>query len=71
MCWRQGTETSQVKTRSLEVLNIFRSFDNINIKDYVTANLTSTTRNNDFKVIGKRLKSNGVKHFFYNRIANI
>ena len=49
---------------------IFHGFDNNNIRDYVTTDLTSTTRNNCFKVIDKDLISNEAKHFF-NRIANI
>ena len=31
---------------------------NVNIKDYVTTDLTSTTRNNGFKIIGKHFRSN-------------
>ena len=50
---------------------IFHGFDNININDYVTTDLTSTTRNNGFKIIGKRFRSNEAKHFFFNRIVNI
>ena len=52
---------------------MFDGFDNINMNYYVTTDLTSTTRNNGFKIIGKRLKANEAKHFFFffNRIVNI
>ena len=39
--------------------------------NYVTADLTSTTHNNVFNIIGKHFRLNEVKHFFYNRIVNI
>ena len=32
---------------------------------------TSTIRNNGFKIIGKRFRSNVAEHFFFNRIVNI
>ena len=35
----------------LEVFKIFRGFDNISINDYVTTDLTRTTRNNGFKIM--------------------
>ena len=54
------------------VFNICRGFDNININiNYVTTDLTSTTCNNGFKIIGKRFRSNEAKNFFLNRIVNI
>ena len=55
----------------IEVFKIFHGFDNININDYVTTDLTSTTRNNGLKIIGKRFRSNEAKHFFFNRIENV
>ena len=55
----------------MRYLKIFHGFDNININDYATTGLTSNTGNNGFKIIGKRFKSNGTKHFFFNKIVNI
>ena len=55
----------------IEVFKIFHGFDNININDYVTTDLTSIICNNGFKIIGKRFRSNEVKHFFFNRIVNV
>ena len=46
------------------VFTIFHGFDNININEYVTTDLTSTTRNNGFKPIGKNFS-------FFNRIVNV
>ena len=54
-----------------EIFEIFYGVDNININDYVTTDLTSTTHNNGFKIIGKRFRSNEAKHFSFNRIVNI
>ena len=55
----------------IEALQIFHGFHNINISDYVIADLTSTTRNNGFKIFGKRFRPNVAKHFFFNKIVNI
>ena len=46
-------------------------FNNINIIIYVTTNLTSTTRNNGFKIIGKCFRSKEQKHFLFNRFVHI
>ena len=46
----------------IELLKIFHDFDNININDYVTTDLTKSTRNNDLNIIDKR--SNEAKAFF-------
>ena len=50
----------------IEVFKIFRGFDNININDFVTTDLTSTTCNNGFKIIGKRFRLNKAKKNFFN-----
>ena len=42
----------------IEVFKMFHGFDNVNINDYVTTDLTSTTRNNGFKIISKRFRLN-------------
>ena len=55
----------------IEVFKIFYGFDNISLNDYVTTDLTYTTRNNGFKINGKRFRSNEAKHFYFYRIANI
>ena len=55
----------------IKVFKIFRGFDNININDYMTTVLASTTRNNGFKIIGKRFRSKQSKAFFFNIIVYI
>ena len=55
----------------IQVFKHFRGSDNNNINDYITTDLTSTSSNNGFKIIGKRCRSNEAKHFFFNRIVNI
>ena len=54
----------------IEVFKLFHDFDNININNYVTTDLKNTARNNSFKIIGKRLRSNEALHFFFNTIVN-
>ena len=55
----------------IAIFRILHVVDNIDINDYVTTDLTSTTRNNGFKIIGKRFRSNEAKHFFFNRFVNV
>ncbi len=50
---------------------IFKGFDNINVNDYFTIDLPNVTRNNGFKIVGKRFTSNGAKYLFFNRVVNI
>ena len=59
----------RVRGDLIEVFEIIRCFHNININDYVTTDLTNTTRNNGFKIKAKRFRSN--KAFFFNRIVNV
>ena len=46
-----------------DVFKIFHGFDNIHVDYYVATDLTDTTPNNGFKIIGKRFRSNEAKHF--------
>ena len=55
---------SRLRRDPIEVFIIFHGFDNINMNDHVTTDLTSTTRYNDFKIIGKRFRSYEAKDFF-------
>ncbi len=48
-----------------------KGFDNINVNDYFTIDRSNVTRNNGFKIVGKRFTSNEAKHFFFNRVVNI
>ena len=49
----------------VEVFEIFRNLNNININDYVTTDLSSITCNNGLKIIVKRFRSNEAKRFFF------
>ena len=55
----------------IEVFKIFKGFDNINVNDYLTVDRSNLTRNNGYKIIGKRFTSNEAKYFFFNRVVNI
>ena len=61
----------RLRKELIQVFKIFHAFDNININDYVTTDLTNTTRNNGFKIIGKHFRSNEAMYFFFNVIVNI
>ena len=54
----------------IEVFKIFRGFDNLNPNDYFDVDQAGTTRNNGFKIRGKRFNTNEAKHFFFNRVVN-
>ena len=55
----------------IELFKNFRGFDNININDYVTIDITSTIRNNSFKIIDKCYRSNEAKYFFLIESKNL
>ncbi len=55
----------------IEVYKIFKGFDNINVNAYFTIDRSNVTRNNGFKIVGKRFTSIEAKHFFFNRVVNI
>ena len=55
----------------IEVYKIFKGYDNINVNDYFTIDRSNVTRNNGFKIIGKRFRTHESKHFFFNRVVNV
>ena len=48
----------------IEEFKNFLGFDNISLNNYVTTDFTNSTRNNGFKIINKRFRSNEAKHIF-------
>ena len=59
-----GLTKRRLRGDLIEASTIFHGFDNIDIIEYVTNDIKNTTRNNGFKIIGKRFRSNEAKHFF-------
>ena len=59
-----GLSKRRLRGDLIYVFKKFRGLDDINIDDYVTTDLTSSTPNNGSKIIGKRFTSNEAKHFF-------
>ena len=55
----------------IEVFKILKGFDNINVSDFFTLDRSNVTRNNGYKIIGKRFTSHEAKHFFVNRVVNV
>ena len=55
----------------LTVLKMFKEFANLQLDDNYTIDRSSIIRNNEFKIIDKRLRTNQTKYFFFNRVVNI
>lgn len=55
----------------IEVFKIFKGYSNLNPNDFFTIDDTNYTRNNGYKIKGKRFRSHEAKHFFFNRVVNI
>ncbi len=52
----------RLRSDLIEVYKIFKEFDNINVNDYFTVDRSNITRNNGFKIGGKRFTSSEAKH---------
>ena len=55
----------------IELFKMFQGFDNVNVNNYLIIDNTNTTRNNGYKITGKRFRSDEAKHYFFNRIVNV
>ena len=55
----------------ITLFKMFKGFMNMNPDNFITLDRSNFTRNNGFKIIGKRFKTNEAKHFFFNRVINI
>ena len=43
----------------------------MDMEKYFTIDTSNITRNNGYKIVGKRFQTNEAKHFFFNRIVNV
>ena len=43
----------------------------MDMEKYFTIDNSNITRNNGYKIAGKRFQTNEAKHFFFNRVVNI
>ena len=43
----------------------------IDINKHFTVDKSNVTRNNGYKIIGKRFHTHEAKHFFFNRVVNV
>lgn len=64
-------EKRRVRGDLITLFKIFNGFTNMNIEKYLSVDRSNVTRNNGFKIVGKRFKTNEAKHFFFNRVVNI
>ena len=55
----------------LTVFKMFKGFTNLKPDNYFTIDRSSITRNNGFKIIGKRYITNAAKYFFFNQVVKI
>ena len=43
----------------------------MDMEKYFTIDTSNITRNNGYKIVGKRFQTNEAKHFFFNRVVNV
>ena len=55
----------------IEVFKIIKGIDNMDMEKYFTIDTSNITRNNGYKIVGKRFQTNEAKHFFFNRVVNV
>ena len=55
----------------IEVFKIIKRIENMNMEKYFTIDTSNITRNNGYKVVGKRFQTNEAKHFFFNHVVNV
>ena len=55
----------------IEVFKIIKGIENMDMEKYFTIDTSNITRNNGYKIVGKRFQTNEEKHFFFNRIVNV
>ena len=55
----------------IEVFKIIKGIENMDIEKYFTIDTSNITRNNGYKIVGKRFQTNEAKHFFFNRVVNV
>ena len=55
----------------IEVFKIIKGIENMDKEKYFTIDTSNITRNNGYKIVGKRFQTNEAKHFFFNRVVNV
>ena len=55
----------------IEVFKIIKGIENMDMEKYFTIDTSNITRNNGYKIVGKRFQNNETKHFFFNRVVNV
>ena len=55
----------------IEVSNIIKGIENMDMEKYFTIDIFNRTRNNGYKIVEKQFQTNEAKHFFFNLIVNI
>ena len=63
-------EVRRLRGQLIEVFKILNGFDNVN-SSLLIRDENPITRNNGFKLIGKRFQTDRAKHFFTNKIVRI
>ena len=48
----------------IEVFKIIKGIENMDMEKYFTIDTSNITRNNGYKIVGKRFQTNEAKHFF-------
>ena len=61
----------RLKGNLVEVFKIIKGIENMDKEKYFTIDTSNITRNNEYKIVGKRFRTNEAKHFFFNRVVNV
>ena len=55
----------------IEVFKIIKGIENKDMEKYFTIDTSNITRNNGYKIVGKRFQTNEAKHIIFNRVVNV
>ena len=55
----------------IEGFKIIKGIENMDIEEYFTIDTSNITRNNGYKIVGKRFQANEAKHFLFDCVVNI
>ena len=61
----------RVRGDLIQVFKIIKGIKNMDMEKYFTIDTSNITRNNGYRIVGKRLQTNEAKHFFFNRVVDV
>ena len=61
----------RLRSKLNEFFKIIKGIENMDMGKYFTVDTSNITRNNGYKIVGKRFQIIEAKHFFFNRFVNV